>query len=395
MAVLKYKDQTGKFICIPAIQGPAGGVVDVAQSATPGYLTVTNSDGTTEEISVCLGHGGGGEGSGVSEIIVNVSEPASTDIKLWIDPDTGAGLMKYRGTDNAFSVMPGVFSVTESATKGYITVKNNDGTISEVPVGDPNALIKTGDTMTGALNMNGAVITYKTAENVPMARFGISATNQLRFWEFNSAGTNYEYYNLPAPDLSRTSNQEYKILTNKQAVSVAEGGTGATTAAQAAINLNVLPLTGGTITGDLNVTGKVTGAVWNDYAEYRSAEVIEPGRVVVEDNDGIMKLAAHRLQPGAEIISDTFGFSIGESKDCRTPIACSGRVLAYTYEDRNEFQLGEAVCSGPNGTVSRMTREEIRNYPERIIGTVSEVPSYETWGTGDVKVNGRIWIRIK
>ena len=395
MAVLKYKDQTGKFICIPAIQGPAGGVVDVAQSATPGYLTVTNSDGTTEEISVCLGHGSSGEGSGVSEIIVNVSEPASTDIKLWIDPDTGAGLMKYRGTDNAFSVMPGVFSVTESATKGYITVKNNDGTISEVPVGDPNALIKTGDTMTGALNMNGAVITYKTAENVPMARFGISATNQLRFWEFNSAGTNYEYYNLPAPDLSRTSNQEYKILTNKQAVSVAEGGTGATTAAQAAVNLNVLPLTGGTITGDLNVTGKVTGAVWNDYAEYRSAEVIEPGRVVVEDNDGIMKLAAHRLQPGAEVISDTFGFSIGESKDCRTPIACSGRVLAYTYEDRNEFLLGEAVCSGPNGTISRMTREEIRNYPERIIGTVSEIPSYETWGTGDVKVNGRIWIRIK
>ena len=42
-----------------------------------------------------------------------------------------------------------------------------------------------------------------------------------------------------------------------------------------------------------------------------------------------------------------------------------------------------------------MTREEIKEYPERIIGTVSEIPNYEEWGTGKVKVNGRIWIRIR
>jgi len=69
--------------------------------------------------------------------------------------------------------------------------------------------------------------------------------------------------------------------------------------------------------------------------------------------------------------------------------------LAYPNEDRNSYPLGAAVCSGPNGTVSLMTREEIREYPERIIGTVSEIPDYETWGTGEVVVNGRIWIRIK
>ena len=42
-----------------------------------------------------------------------------------------------------------------------------------------------------------------------------------------------------------------------------------------------------------------------------------------------------------------------------------------------------------------MTREEIINYPDRIIGTVSEIPNYETWGSGNVPVNGRIWIRIR
>ena len=42
-----------------------------------------------------------------------------------------------------------------------------------------------------------------------------------------------------------------------------------------------------------------------------------------------------------------------------------------------------------------MTEEEEEKYPSRIIGTISAVPDYETWGTGDVSVNGRIWIKIR
>lgn len=150
-----------------------------------------------------------------------------------------------------------------------------------------------------------------------------------------------------------------------------------------------------TRTGDLNTVGKVYGAVWNDYAEYRSTELIQPGRVVREDKDGIMKLTTERLMPACEIISDTFGFAIGETDECKTPIAATGRVLAYTYEDRYLFELGDAVCSGPNGTVSKMTRQELMMYPERMIGTVSEIPEYKTWGSGNVEVDGRIWIRIR
>jgi len=43
----------------------------------------------------------------------------------------------------------------------------------------------------------------------------------------------------------------------------------------------------------------------------------------------------------------------------------------------------------------RMMREEIIEFPDRIVGVVSEIPTYETWGTGNVKVDGRIWIKIK
>lgn len=142
---------------------------------------------------------------------------------------------------------------------------------------------------------------------------------------------------------------------------------------------------------------KVYGAVWNDYAEFRQSDITEPGRVVIENGNGTLSLSTKRLQRGAEVISDTYGFAIGETDECKTPIAATGRVLAYTYEPIEEYRskTGWPVCSGPNGTVSIMTEEEEEKYPSRIIGIISEVPDYEEWGTGKVKTNGRVWIRIK
>ena len=143
-------------------------------------------------------------------------------------------------------------------------------------------------------------------------------------------------------------------------------------------------------------SGVLYGAAWNDYAEYREGtDTFEPGRVICENGDDTLSLATERLQPGANVVSDTFGFAIGETEQAKTPIAVSGRVLVYPYEDRNSYAPGDVVCAAPNGTVSKMTREEIREYPERIIGTVSAIPSYETWGEGNVPVNGRIWVKIK
>lgn len=140
------------------------------------------------------------------------------------------------------------------------------------------------------------------------------------------------------------------------------------------------------------------GAVWNDYAEYRQLredQEIPYGRIVIENGDDTLSLSTERLQPGGHVVSDTFGFAIGETDKCKLPIAVSGRALVYTYEDRNTYKPGDAVCAGPKGAVSKMSREEIKEYPERIIGTVSAVPDYKNWGTGNVAVDGRIWIYIK
>ena len=144
--------------------------------------------------------------------------------------------------------------------------------------------------------------------------------------------------------------------------------------------------------------GTIYGAVWNDYAEFRICnEDFKPGKVVLENGDDTLSIASQRLQRGCSIVSDTFGFAIGETEEATCPIAVSGRVLAYGYESREEFKkhIGWPVCSGPNGTVSIMTEEEEEKYPSRIIGTISAVPEYETWGTGNIEVNNRIWIKIK
>ena len=146
---------------------------------------------------------------------------------------------------------------------------------------------------------------------------------------------------------------------------------------------------------------KVYGAVWNDYAEYRESNCEDSGYVLMEAGDDSLTKTTERLSHFAGISSDTWGFSQGETAKAHTPIAVAGRVLVYPYQDRNNYKSGDCVCAAPGGTVDIMTREEVREWPDRIVGTVSCVPDYEEWGGGEgsdrdpVKVNGRIWIKVR
>lgn len=168
------------------------------------------------------------------------------------------------------------------------------------------------------------------------------------------------------------------------------------TTTQYAKNTDAAIYTIGGICAEKNIWGaKIFNAVFNDYAEYRTTIDLTPGHVVIDQDDGSLACTFTRLQPGAQVISDTFGHAMGQTFDATTPIAVAGRVLVYTYQPRENYHAGMAVCSAPDGTVDIMTREEIRDYPDCIVGIVSEIPEYETWGSDNVKVNGRIWIRVK
>ena len=157
---------------------------------------------------------------------------------------------------------------------------------------------------------------------------------------------------------------------------------------------------GVTCTCDMNfIAPSVEGAVFNDYAEYRALkdpiESYEPGYCMTCNRDGKLFRTSSRMQHCEGITSDTFGFSIGRTDEAAVPLAVAGRVLVYTSEDPSTYYTGQAVCASKGGRISKMTDSEIAQNPDRIVGIVSEVPTYETWGTNNVKVNGRIWITVK
>lgn len=138
------------------------------------------------------------------------------------------------------------------------------------------------------------------------------------------------------------------------------------------------------------------GAAWNDYAEFRKQkEEIEAGYCVASTDNGEVYKTTEKFQACDGIVSDTFGYAIGKTDECKTPLAVAGRVLAYCEGDRYSYHSGDTVAAGPNGKVVKMTREEIKEYPDRVLGIVSEIPEYDTWGSGNINVNGRIWIKVR
>lgn len=190
--------------------------------------------------------------------------------------------------------------------------------------------------------------------------------------------------------------------TNKIVLSVDTSGNASMTMSgvdSSSTTTGTMVVTGGVgVSGNVYATN-VYGAVWNDFAEFREGPSNIPGYVFSEVGDDTIELSRRRLQPGSMICSDTYGFAIGETDKAITPIAVAGRVLAYPMEDREEYRyhIGGFVGASEDGRVTIMTPDEVRNYPESIIGTISAVPDYEEWGAEGhkVRVDGRVWIKVR
>lgn len=249
--------------------------------------------------------------------------------------------------------IPAAVSWTSTLTSGEQIGKltiNNTENILYAPVAS-DRVAKAGDTMTGDLTTP-AVLVSKSGDSSVWMKVFYNADNTRGLWDSASQKS-----------IVRTSD-------------------------------------GVTCTCDMNfIAPSVEGAVYNDYAEYRALkdpiESYEPGYCMTCNRDGKLFRTSSRMQHCEGITSDTFGFSIGRTDEATVPLAVAGRVLVYTSEDPSTYYTGQAVCASKGGRVSKMTDSEIAQNPDRIVGIVSEVPTYETWGTNNVKVNGRIWITVK
>ena len=254
----------------------------------------------------------------------------------------------------------------------------------------------------GAGNTLVSVLGYtSTAANIVGARFYVREYSAQSTATTSGTGY-YEAYRLPACTANLSANATYEIITTKDVdLTIAGVKTFSDTTASSSTGTGAVIIKGGLGVAKYIYGSRLYNGVWNDYAECRSVDTLEPGLCVVETKSGMMTKSWERLMPGCKITSDTYGNCMGETDEAKTPIAVAGRVLVHPYRDVSEYHLGDAVCSAPDGKVDIMTREEIREYPERIVGTVSEIPSYDVWygGTKDqpnpVRVNGRIWVYVR
>lgn len=290
---------------------------------------------------------------------------------------TYSGEATLSGTPTAPTAAAGT-NTTQIATTAFVTsaIKGSEESATD------NFVLKSGDEMTGELIAPKVTVYSDQYIRMPSAWPVISckeSTSNTEVWYIDNEG----YFSGTASHANYASNLRiFDDTTSKLYVlgATQAGTTSVYRESSVYMQNNVL-----------------YGAAWNDYAEFRQGDTLEPGKCVVEAGDDTLTLATGRMIPGASIVSDTFGFSIGETEKCKTPIAVSGRVLAYPYESREEFRknIGRPVCSGPNGTVSIMTDEEYKEKGYCALGTISAVPDYEEWGTGNVKVNNRVWIHVK
>ena len=318
--------------------------------------------------------------------------PADTTSAITHTLPAVTGTLINSGNCTSYQSKNGVFYVTgnTTGTEGTWTGSNTDipslytGLTIAYQVGIAGVSGGTTLNLTTKAGASGAKNIYMNVDTKVTTHYGVGSVIHLTYDGTAWRRSDYNANNSVTQTV-RTTNGSFPVLLR----GASAGTTTTTTSTSFATTITANPSTG-TLTASI-----VKGAVWNDYAEYRESDITEPGRVICENGDDTLSLAIERLQPGANVVSDTFGFAIGETETAKTPIAVSGRVLVYPYEDRATYKPGDAVCAAPGGTVSKMTREEIREYPERIIGTVSAIPNYETWGEGNVPVNGRIWIKVK
>lgn len=98
---------------------------------------------------------------------------------------------------------------------------------------------------TAAILLNNGNSTTQSNSQMTLREFSYNGTDALSY---------YESYNLPTCTWGRTSNAIFNILTTKNTVTIAQGGTGSTTAAGARTNLGIPTFTYNSSTQTLAIT---------------------------------------------------------------------------------------------------------------------------------------------
>ncbi len=142
---------------------------------------------------------------------------------------------------------------------------------------------------------------------------------------------------------------------------------------------------------------RVWNAVWNDVADFQLLnDKLIYGKCYYDTKEGA-KICTERCQMSAiGMASDTFGFAAGTGANpgSEVPIAIGGWMLAYVDQ---EYPSGTPLTNDENGDLTEMTKEEKREYPERLLAIYKKPETSEKWGPENrqIEVNGRHWVKVK
>ena len=270
----------------------------------------------------------------------------SAESRFWIIYPSASGDEFYIATQE-------VDAQGQTSNWKGVLVANSDGTIAlnqplAVTAGGTGArnvsdalanlgaVAKSGDTMTGNLGIKAAWPSIQFFANGGTQETGTITSHRdngrIYITEHSTDGTKEEYYQLPIADGTGT----YNILTSKSAVSIPQGGTGATTLASAQANLGIPVVlfnnsSGGTVVNvDFSKYGvfiiglpdnmTTTARIWGTAnAEFWSTASIYAG----SNTPVVFKSYCWKVN------SDATGFSINTAKSYQINFSSTGTPSVY------------------------------------------------------------------
>lgn len=212
---------------------------------------------------------------------------------------------------------------------------------------------------------------------------------------------NTRFADLPTIFINQpiSTNQDRGAVKIGEGINVTADGTISVT--------NFLPKTGGTINGNLTVSGDIKGArvfnpVFNDYAEYfrkspTCPSYVEAGEVVILDESFVSE--CYTIAPKTEgnyfskcivvgVVSDSYGHIVGgdgyeDDDDNYLPVALAGRVMVKV-PDSLELRRGDELMYSP-----RQGKVIVKNYFDKNINCTTlgiVVDTTDRKDTGKVKI---------
>lgn len=189
-------------------------------------------------------------------------------------------------------------------------------------------------------------------------------------------------------DIRNTKNTFTQANTFSANVAVTESST------SGAVNI---------LAGGLYATGgikgaKVYNAVWNDLADRIPVDEdcpLEYGKCFCFDGEKYTQTSEYMQSNIIGIHSDTAGFEMGCKLNTKELCcAVAGFVLAYVD---NVYPVGTPLTSTAKGFLTKISDEDKRLYPERIVATFWKDETEKYWGKEGSKclVKGRKWVKVR